>query len=207
MNATPAAASDGRSQRRVRNRDAALDSLIDLFAAGAGVPTVDEVAAHAGLSVRSIYRYFEDRDALIRAGITRLIEHAAPLLEFTTLGIGPFAERVERFVDHRLALYEEFGSVALTAARGAASDPVVAELFEIGSMMLRQQFVDHFDAELGDLSPLDRTRATTIATLAFQFEAFEFLHTSLHGRHDDVRAVLIDQLTLNLGRFRARSAD
>lgn len=198
---------DGRTMRRTRNRDAALDSLIELFEVGGVVPTIDEVAEHAGLSTRSIYRYFEDRDALIRAGVALLLERALPLIAFESLGRGPFVERIESFVDHRLVLYDQFGAVALTAARGAAADPFIAEQFQVGHMLLRQQFVDHFDTELGQLTPLERTRATTLATLAFQFEAFEFLHVSLAGQTDVIRELLVDQLTLNLGRFRTHAVD
>lgn len=200
-------AADGRALRRLRNREAAVESLIDLFAAGTTVPTVDEVAEHAGLSTRSIYRYFDDRDALIRAAVEMLIEQAAPLLEFESLGQGAFEARVENFVAHRLALYEQFGAVALNAARIGASDPVIGEQFQIGYMLLRQQFVDHFDPELGQLTPAARTRATTLATLAFQFEAFEFLQLSLSGERDSIREFLVDHLLLNLGRFRSHTVD
>lgn len=193
--------------RRTRNRDAALGSLIELFEVGGAVPTVEEVAEHAGLSARSIYRYFDDRDALIRAGVALLLERALPLIAFDSLGQGPFAERIESFVDHRLALFDQFGAVALTAARGSAADPFIAEQFQIGHMLLRQQFVDHFDIELRQLTALERTRATTLATLAFQFEAFDFLHISLDGQIDAIRELLVDQLALNLGRFRTHTVD
>lgn len=198
---------DGRTRRRARNRDSALRSLIELFEIGGAVPTVEEVAEHAGLSTRSIYRYFDDRDALIRSGVALLLERAAPLIAFESLGQGSFNERIESFVDHRLSLYNQFGAVALTALRGSAADPFIAEQFAVGHTLLRQQFVDHFDTELGQLTPRDRTRATTLATLAFQFEAFEFLHVSFDGHTAAISELLADQLELNLGRFRSHAVD
>jgi len=70
---------DGRSARRDRNRLAVLDAVIELFSEGVLEPTPDDVAARVGLSARSVYRYFVDRDALLRAAIDRSFERVMPL--------------------------------------------------------------------------------------------------------------------------------
>src|SRR5437764_99636 len=64
---------DGRAARRDRGREAVLDAVIALFEEGHVRPTPEAVAERSGVSVRSVYRYYEDRDDLIRADTHRLV--------------------------------------------------------------------------------------------------------------------------------------
>ena len=54
---------------------------IELFTEDQLAPNAADVAARSGVSLRSVYRYFEDLDALVRAAIARHAERVAPLLE------------------------------------------------------------------------------------------------------------------------------
>ncbi len=69
--------------------------------------------------------------------------------------------------------------------------------------MLRRSFLDHFAEEFAPFGPAERTRAVLTAELAFQFEAFEFLWTSTNGQVPEMRTILIDHLTMCLGRLRS----
>jgi AcrR family transcriptional regulator len=104
--ATEDASVDGRTARRDRNRDLVLDAVIDLFSEGTLTPSAAEVATRSGVSLRSVYRYFEDQDELVRAAIARHAERVAPLLEVSKPGVGPLDERITRFVARRMRLYE-----------------------------------------------------------------------------------------------------
>ena len=63
--------SDGRTARRDRNREAVLDAVLELFSEDAASPAPDDVAARSGVSLRSVYRYFDDMETLIRAAMAR----------------------------------------------------------------------------------------------------------------------------------------
>ncbi|HRE00682.1 MAG TPA: TetR family transcriptional regulator, partial [Ilumatobacteraceae bacterium] len=65
---------DGRRGRRDRNRDAVVDALLTLYHDGVLEPSADAIAEQAGLSARSLFRYFDDLDDLQRAAVER---HAA----------------------------------------------------------------------------------------------------------------------------------
>ena len=193
---------DGRSLRRVRNRDAVLDAVIASFEAGDIDPSIDSVAERAGVSNRSIYRYFDHRDHLIRAAVSHAMRRIVPEITLTTLGVGSFEERVDSFVDHRLRMYQRLAPITRAAKVVAVNEPIVAEEFEAGRFMLRQAFLDHFAEEFSPLGPHDRTRAVIAAELAFQFDAFEFLARATDGNIDAMRAILVDQLHMTLGRLR-----
>ena len=65
--ATAEPAVDGRTARRDRNRDAVLDAVIELFTEGHVGLVAADVAERSGVSLRSVYRYFDDLEALARA--------------------------------------------------------------------------------------------------------------------------------------------
>jgi len=192
---------DGRTLRRTRNREAVLDAVLELFDEGHLQPPMDDIAERAGVSNRSIYRYFEHRDHLIRAAVTYALRRLASDLQFAEAAAGTFDERVERFVDHRLGLHDRLAPVMRAGMFVAVSEPIVAEEFEVGRQLLRRQLDEQFADELASVPADSRRRAGTAAEMAFQFETIEFLaHASESS--DDVRTVLADHLHLTLGRHR-----
>ncbi len=86
-----------------------LDAVLDLFSEDNLSPGPEEVAVRVGLSVRSVYRYFDDHDALTRAAIARNIERRAPLLRIPAIGEGDLDDRIDRFVEAGAGLQAEVG--------------------------------------------------------------------------------------------------
>lgn len=196
---------DGRSLRRARNRDAVLDAVIASFEDGDINPSIDTVANRAGVSNRSVYRYFDHRDHLIRAAVSHAMRRVVPEITLPDVGVGSFEHRVGVFVDHRLRMYQRLAPITRAAKLAAASEPLIAEEFEAGRLILRQSFLDHFAPEFEPLPSGRRTRAVIAAELAFQFDSFEFLWRATDGRVDEMRVILVDQIHLTLGRLRAES--
>jgi TetR/AcrR family transcriptional regulator, regulator of autoinduction and epiphytic fitness len=193
---------DGRNLRRTRNREAVLDAVVEIFESGDIDPSIDAVAERAGVSNRSIYRYFDHRDHLMRAAITHTMRRVVSELTFEPVGVGTFDERVDRFVDHRMTMYQRLAPITRAAKVAAVSQPIIAEEFEVGRVMLRQQFCEHFANEFLPLGPREQMRAIISAELAFQFEAFEYLASETQGDADEMRSLLVEQLQLTLGRLR-----
>lgn len=194
---------DGRALRRERNRDAVLDAVIASFEAGDIDPLVDAVAARAGVSNRSIYRYFEDRDHLIRAAVRHAMHRIVPEMTLGDIGLGSFEQRVGHFVDHHLGLYCRLARIIRAAKHAAVSEPSVAEEFEAGRLVRRRTLLEHFAEEFDPLPTEVRSRTVIAAEMAFQFDAFEFLWTATDGRVDEMRAVLVEHLRCCLGRVGA----
>src|ERR1700709_1672848 len=89
---------EGRVTRGERNRQAIVDALLACYDTGTLRPSVPEVAARAGVSVRSVHNHFADVRALHAEVARRQVERYAPL-------IGP-AATIEEFVDQRATVYE-----------------------------------------------------------------------------------------------------
>ena len=57
---------DGRTVRAERTRQALVDALLSLLDEGQLQPTAERIAVRAGVSERSVFQHFPDREALSR---------------------------------------------------------------------------------------------------------------------------------------------
>lgn len=171
----PSAPPDGRNLRRDRNRDAVVSALLDLYRAGDLDPGTDEIADRAGISVRSLFRYFDDVDDLVRTAIARQQQHLAPLYVLDAAPGQPLAERIERFVAGRVRLLEGMGEVGRVARALATRQPLVlAELARVRGT-LRRQVVHLFAPELDALPPADRAAVVAAVDVVTSWESFDLL--------------------------------
>jgi AcrR family transcriptional regulator len=90
---------DGRNAAVAANRQAALDAALDLVPeAGADGLTMQAVATRAGMSLRTLYNYFETKERLLAEVFAALVEFTKHEVE---LGGSPGADarqRLEHFV-------------------------------------------------------------------------------------------------------------
>lgn len=172
---------DGRSARRDRNKLAVLDAALELFTEGFVDPDPEMVAARCGLSPRSVYRYFEDHEALLRAAIDRNLEVVLPLYLLHAIGEGPLDDRIERFVSGRLRLYEAIAATSRAARVRAATSEIVADQVELTRQALRGQVEKHFAPELRSLPAKQRRLRTATLDALCQIETLDQyrLHQSL----------------------------
>jgi TetR/AcrR family transcriptional regulator of autoinduction and epiphytic fitness len=166
---------DGRNQRRDRNRDAVVEALLGLYREGNLGPSAEQIAERAGISARSVFRYFDDADAMVRAAIARQQAHLAPLYALDAAPGMPLAERVERFVAARVRLLEGMGEVGRAARSLAVRQPLIlAELARIRGT-LRRQLTGLFAPELDALVPAERAVAVAMADVVTSWEAFDLM--------------------------------
>lgn len=95
--ATATSRLDGRTVRRLANRNRILDASLELAAEGAEV-NADTIADRAEVSVRSVYNHFPTARDLIAGMYERGTEQVRPLLEKLPSPDAPFDERVSRWV-------------------------------------------------------------------------------------------------------------
>ncbi|HEX5378413.1 MAG TPA: helix-turn-helix domain-containing protein [Phenylobacterium sp.] len=82
----------GRAQQKARTYNDLLRTAVDLIRGGRR-PTIEEVAAAAGVSRRTAYRYFSSQDQLLADATW---ESLRPALEETLVSAGPTPDAVER---------------------------------------------------------------------------------------------------------------
>jgi AcrR family transcriptional regulator len=186
-----AAAADGRHLRREQNREAVIDALLALFAAGNYQPSSAEIATRAGLSPRSLFRYFDDVDDLHRAAAARQILLALPLLELDTCPQDPTAVKIERVAHARARLFEHIGPAARALRVSAHRHDVLATELDLNRSFRRDQLRQVFAPELAAATS---TVLPAIDVLC-SFECYELLRHDQGLSRTDAVGTLIAALT------------
>jgi AcrR family transcriptional regulator len=195
---------DGRTARRQRNKDAVLDALIELTNEGHHEPSIERIADRAGVSYRSVYRYFDDRTDLMLAAIARVMGDLWPNLALDDLGEGPLDDRIERLIAVRLHAYRRLAPVTRSAVHLRVDEPMVAEGYDRVRTFLRDQLAQQFEPELAALPAAERKVALAALDTMFQFEALEYLATHEHMDDEALAGVLTRHVRAHLAAVGAR---
>ena len=102
---TRSPAPDGRALRSERSRRAIHEALFALVGEGVLQPTAQQVADRAGVGIRTVFRHFEDMDALLAEIHARVAAEVSPLVT-APVPEGSLEERARGLVARRAALFE-----------------------------------------------------------------------------------------------------
>ena len=104
--ARPDEPSDGRAARSYRTRQAIIDAMRALHAEGDLRPTAPRIAARAGVSLRTVWQQFTDKEELLAEAVRRDLEILLSLVEKIEPD-QPLEARIETFVSQRTRVLEE----------------------------------------------------------------------------------------------------
>ena len=181
---------DGRRARRDRNKHAVVDAFLELVRAGNPRPSVADVADRSGISHRSVFRYFADKDELARTAIERQQEFAGPLIALTVGPGAPLDERIARFIDRRLELYQTLAPVARLSRALVQMQPVIARELSVNRQYFRTQIQHLFQAELAALPTDEAALAVAALDVLCSFESADLLLHDQGLSRDRAAAVL-----------------
>jgi AcrR family transcriptional regulator len=152
---------DGRSLRRERNRDFVVEALLDLL--GEGVrPTAQDVADRSGVSLRTIFRIFEDLDTLHAEAAARQLERIQHLF-VDVPAEGGLRHRIDAVVAVNVTLYEHIAPVRRAGEAAAyGSGPLREHLARF-----RLWFRDEVERAFAPEHPDDETLAALEAALSW----------------------------------------
>ena len=170
--------SDGRRARRERNRTAVIDAMFALLAEGHFPPSVDEVAERAGVSVSSVFRYFDSLDDLQQETIERYFERFAHLFVLPELEDGGLDDRIEALADARLDLWESIAPIGRMARARAGDQPRIAASLLDTRRFLCQQLRGHFAPDLRGRTAGDAEERVALVDTLTAFEAWDLLHAT-----------------------------
>ena len=138
---------DGRASRAARTRIAVVDALLALNEKGNLRPTAREIAAEAGVSLRSIYVHFDDVESLLVAAAVRHGEYLISLARRVPTE-GPIDRRVAALVANRRTLYEAGSGVRRAALVQEPFSPALQRALEAGRKAGRAEIDNVFAAEI-----------------------------------------------------------
>jgi len=181
---------DGRSARRERNRREIVDALLEMIREGVIDASAADVAARAGLSERSLFRYFDDVNDLYGEVCAVQFARIQPRAAIAGFAHGTTADKVAAFVDQRVALHKAIGRVGVAARAHAHRNPVIANQLLEARVILRKQIEGHFATELTKLDDSHRRAAVAMIDLCSTFEAIEMLLAEHRMSYAQVRQAL-----------------
>lgn len=187
------AAVDGRTARARRTRIAVVDALLALHTEGNLAPTAQQVAARAGVALRTVYGQFSDMETLWAeagqrelANLQKLADDIPPTL--------PLAERIDRFAASRARVLEALLPV-MRAAR--LREPTSPQLLANRTVFIKvgdDEVSRIFATELAPLDDAGRRRLLDAVYLATGGPAWEVLRHDRgldeSGARDVVRSTL-----------------
>lgn len=163
-----------------------VDALLDLLTDGVIRPTAQQVADRSGVSLRSIFRIFDDVETLHAAAASRQLERSRHLF-IDVPAVGSLSDRVRSMTEINARLYESVAPVRRVALRAAPeSRPLQEQLRRVRSW-LRGEIERVFASELVS-DPGARTAAAVETVMSF--EAWDQLRTGQDLSVDDAAATV-----------------
>jgi TetR/AcrR family transcriptional regulator of autoinduction and epiphytic fitness len=191
-------ARDGRNVRGERTRAAVVEAMLGLLDEGDVRPTTQRIAERAGVSERTIFQHFRDREALFEAVARRQYDRVVPTLSPISPDL-PLAERIDVFADQRARLYEMVSGVRRGAVLLEHESDVVHEQLQAVRRAKAKEVERVFAAELGALPAREREARRAAIGAACAWTAWEGLrfHQGLNAA--DAREAMRSALAALLG--------
>lgn len=174
----PIADLDGRRQRAVRSREAVVDAMLDLLRELGEQPSAQAIADRAGVSLRTVFRLFDDVDTLLATAVAHQIERVGPLFGPIDAS-GPIHGRIDALVAHREQLFEQIGPVR-RAALQRTEHAIIRGWLDESRGHLRNQVAVLFADEIATVPAKQRTVVVEALDAAAGFATWSALRTE-HG--------------------------
>lgn len=179
------AETDGRRRRSDANRRRIATAMLELVRTGNVAPSAEQVAEHAGVGRRTVFRLFSDMEGVYREIHALMVERIRPMF------LAPFKartwrERLDEIVERRARMFEEMLPVK------AASD---AHRYRSTFLQAEHKKITKFQREtmIAALPPSLAGNAETVEALdlTLSFEAWRRLRQEQNLSPKRAEAVLI----------------
>jgi AcrR family transcriptional regulator len=194
MTTVPASAVDGRSLRRERNRQDIVDALLSLIENGETEISAALIASKAGLSERSIFRYFDDVNDLYRSVCDLAFSKEIEIALIDDAGIGSLDTKIENFVNQRVRIYTMNEKIAPAARSFAFKNPIIKNQLVVGRKLLRTQIMKHFAEELSVFDKQQQQVAVAIIDSLTTFEYYDMMRSDQKMSVLAIKSVLTESI-------------
>lgn len=183
---------DGRRRRSERSQVAIVEATLALINEGKQVPTAQQVADRAGVSIRSFFRHFADMDALFLSADEMLGASYEALFAVSDRS-GALPERISRAVEQYGSAFEQLSGLILCTQALAWRFPVLQERYAYHQKRLR----DELELWLPEAATALRSRREAVHAVT-SFEMWHRLreHQRLSQKncHDIIQELVTDLL-------------
>jgi AcrR family transcriptional regulator len=141
--------------------------MLELLDAGDLKPTAERIAARAGVSERTLFQHFPDREALFQGAALAQAARIAPLIEPLPPAEAPVDERVRAFVAQRARVLERVTPVRRAALQLEPTSETVAGWLAAVRQGAAAEVATVFAPELEGRTHRDELLASLVAAAAW----------------------------------------
>lgn len=184
---------DGRRARGERTRLRVLEALLELVEEGELRPTAQEVAARAGVALRTVYHHFEDVSALRTMALTLQLDRYREIL--TPIDARqPLADRITLVARQYRKLLEAITPIRQATMFDQHESAEMADGLRRARALRRDHISNAFAPELGRKT--DDSRALLDAIdLVTAWESWNYLRTGLGRNATAAERVIVRMLS------------
>ena len=156
---------DGRRLRSDRSRQLIVESMLHLVNEGNLQPTAQQVADHASVGIRSVFRHFEDMESIFEMANELSRDHYTGLFSGGNRE-GSLQQRILHATQYHAEAYETLGNVLLSVIGRRWNSAVMRKNYATHQRNLRKD-LDQWLPELKNLTPSRREAVDAIASFEY----------------------------------------
>lgn len=156
---------DGRRMRSDRSRQLIVESMLYLVNEGNLQPTAQQVADHASVGIRSVFRHFEDMESIFEMANELSRDHYTGLFSGGNRE-GSLQQRILHATQYHAEAYETLGNVFLSVSGRRWNSAVMRKNYATHQRNLRKD-LDQWLPELKNLTPSRREAVDAIASFEY----------------------------------------
>jgi AcrR family transcriptional regulator len=158
---------DGRRLRSDRSRQLIVESMLHLINEGNLQPTAQQIADHACVGIRSVFRHFEDMESIFEMANELSRDHYTGLFSGGNRE-GSLKQRILHATQYHAEAYEALGNVLRSSMGRFWNSPVMRKNYARHIRNLRKD-LDQWLPELTGLSPSKRDAVDAIASWEYWY--------------------------------------
>ncbi|MDT0596459.1 TetR/AcrR family transcriptional regulator [Glaciecola petra] len=180
---------DGRFERSKRNRQSIIDAMIKLIGEGIYIPTAQQVADEAGITIRTVFRHFSEMDLLYK----EIDDFCKPTYEKLFI-FEEFSEslndRVHELIDACINAYVELFHLEKATHVLMWRSEVIQSTYKRNQILIRKTLLKI----LPELKDSQKPYAIEIADAITSFEYFERLYSFQDLSVEDCKTILRNRM-------------
>ncbi len=174
-----APASDGRRARSQASRSKIVEALMELIVSGHSNPSTANIAKQAGVGLRSVFRHFDDKDAIYREVDAILVRAYQPVIE-APFQSEDWQSRLMEMVERRCQISEELAPYRISSAAARERSAFLKENY--------QQLHNREKSRLNAVLPSHMQTGTPVGRailVAMSFDTWRLLRLDEHLSADE----------------------
>lgn len=186
---------DGRKTRRLNNKQKTIETILDMILETGIEPGIDDIAERSGISRRSVFYYFNNKDMMIRE--TNILIHERLNKSFKMPAPDPsrpLEDTLRLFLDTRIRIFEYIAPLKLITEEKRRQNNLLQDNIKIYNQMEDKLIEDLFSQYYKEKADWPQLKLLLLTTLSWNTWAYLRYDREMSSR--DYRQLIEKQIML-----------